>query len=134
MATELELHWQVSVTVPPTFEQALAHSPCLTNQLSQMKDADKEHDKNNLNLLFLTILSGVRQTNPKNVFFFFFCFFSWLCLLTRLQKPTTLELAAFVFGQEATGLEPSSPVLGSGVNHYPSRFIFRTSLKGPLTQ
>ena len=72
MGTELEIHWQVSVTVPPMFEQVSAQPPCLTDQLVQMKDADKEHDKNNLNCLFLSILSSVRQTNPTNVFFFFF--------------------------------------------------------------
>ena len=92
MATEL--HSQVFLTVPPAFEQVLEQSSCLTNQLVQMKDADKEHDKNNLNLILLIILSSVRQTNPKNVFFFFF--FSWLCWLTILHKPTTSELAAFV--------------------------------------
>ena len=96
MATELELHWQVSVTVPPTFEQASEQPPCLTNH-AHMKDADKEHDnlKNNLNPIFLTILSGVRQTNPKIVFFsFFFRGFagSRYCISQRLQAPVVQTL------------------------------------------
>ena len=35
-------------------------------------------------------------------------------------------------GAHTYRLEPSSPALGPGVDHYPSRFIFRTSLKGRL--
>ena len=72
METELEIHWQVSVTVPSLFEQASEQPPCLTDQLVHLKDAEKDQGKNNLHRLFLTILPGVRQTNPTRVFFLFF--------------------------------------------------------------
>ena len=75
METELELHSQVFLTVPPAFEQVLEQSSCLANQLVQMKDADKEHDKNNLNLILLIILS---KRTVKTFFFFFFFFVALL--------------------------------------------------------
>ena len=120
------------MTVPPTSEQVSEQPPCLTDQLLQLKDADKEHDQDNLNLLFLTILFGVHQTIPKNVFSFSFLFRGFVCsrycISQRLQNLQHLSLVKRPY----VGLEPSSPVLGPGVNHYPSRFIFRTSLKGRL--
>ena len=44
METELEIHWQVSVTVPPLFEQVSEQPPCLTDQLVQLKDAERDQD------------------------------------------------------------------------------------------
>lgn len=45
METELELHSQVFLTVPPAFEQVLEQSSCLANQLVQMKDGEGDHGR-----------------------------------------------------------------------------------------